>query len=338
LKIILFSSDRQKPGDPMTPARLILILLLFVVCGFFVSGCVSQPAAENRTGITPVSIPAKETPLPKGPAWKYGGVAIEGQYADADVVDLGNGRFRLYYATEPEVPGNKLEVFSAVSDDGMNWEKEPGVRREFSVFPDVVKLPDGRFRMYFQTMGVIKSAVSRDGLSWTDEPGVRIDTENTAGLNLENVAAPSTIRTGDQYIMVYRGTINQRYSADVPNANTQLLLYATSGDGLDFERKGIALDSRNVQFNGLLDGPDLVQWDDGSIRLYLWSYRGVFHTQYEGGSFSKTPQFDYTTQTASGMPFPPDPPCDPTVAKIKNRWYMYYGIHTKGIQYATLDQ
>jgi hypothetical protein len=220
----------------------------------------------------------------------------------------------------------------------MDWKKEDGVRREFSVFPDVVKLPDGRYRMYFQNQGVIKSAISSDGLSFTDEAGVRIDGTNNAGLSLENVAAPTTMKIGDEYVMVYRGTIDQRYSAEVPNNKIQLFLWAASKDGMAFEKKGIALDSRNPVFQGLLDGPELVKWDNGSIRLYFWSYKGIFHTSFKDGSFSQENGFDYTTASNSGMQFPPYPPCDPTLAKINNKWFLYYGIHTKGINYATLEE
>ncbi|MCX9012993.1 MAG: hypothetical protein OIN66_17975 [Candidatus Methanoperedens sp.] len=298
------------------------------------------PATNTMQKTRNTSIPPQSEPeqvKPDLPVWKYGGVGVAGTYADAEIVDLGNGRYRMYYAVEPEVPGNKLEVFSAVSGDGMDWKKEDGVRREFSVFPDVVKLPDGRYRMYFQNQGVIKSAISSDGLSWTEEAGVRIDGTNTAGLKLENVAAPTTMKIGDEYVMVYRGTVNQKYPAEVPNSNMQLFLWAISKDGMVFEKKGIALDSRNSIFQGLLDGPELVRWDDGSIRLYFWSYRGIFHTVFKNGSFSQETGFDYTTASNLGMLFPPDPPCDPTLAKIGNKWFLYYGIHTKGINYATLE-
>src|SRR3989338_10706747 len=114
--------------------------------------------------------------------WTYGGSAIEGNYADSDFVDLGDGKYRMYYAIEPEVPGNQLEVYSATSTDGINWAPESGVRRSFTVFPDVVKLQDGTWRMYFQNAGVIKSATSNDGLNWKDESGTRIDTKNNEGL------------------------------------------------------------------------------------------------------------------------------------------------------------
>lgn len=275
---------------------------------------------------------------PKKPSWKVGGIAIAGKYADAEIVELGNKQYRMYYAVEPEVPGNRLEIFSASSADGINWSAEAGVRREFSAFPDVVRQPDGRFRMYFQSAGVIKSAVSDDGLKWIDEPGVRVDTSNNLGLKLDDVAAPSTLPVDGTYAMVYRGTINQRYAQDVPNSNTQLFFWATSKDGLIFEKKGLALDSRNSIFLGLLDGPELVKWSDGEIRLYFWSYRGIYHTIFQNGTFSQQPEFDFAQATDSRVPFPPNPPSDPTLAKINSTWFLYYGQHTKGIYYATLDE
>lgn len=326
----------------------IILPVAVLLAAIIITGCIENGETVKKPSLEVTPAPTANASIPpqpesgqvkpKVPVWKYGNAAIAGTYADAEIVDLGNGRYRMYYSIEPEVPGNKLEVFSAVSSNGMGWEKEEGVRRDFSVFPDVVKLPDGRYRMYFQNQGVIKSAISSDGLSWTEEAGVRIDGANTAGLSLENVAAPTTMKIGDEYVMVYRGTIDQRYSTEVPNNKIQLFLWATSEDGMSFEKKGIALDSRNSIFQGLLDGPELVKWDNGSIRLYFWSYSGIFHTTFKDGGFSQETEFDYTTASDPGKPFPPDPPGDPTLAKINNKWFLYYGIHTKGIYYATLEE
>ncbi len=265
--------------------------------------------------------------------WEKGGVAIAGNYADADVIELEDDSFRMYYSIEPEVQGNKLEMFSALSSDGINWEKEGGIRKEFSTFPDVVKLDDGSFRIYFQNAGVIKSAVSNNGLNWTDESGTRINNSNNEGLKFENVAAPTTMKIGNEWVMVYRGTIDEKYPEMVPNDNTQLFMWATSSDGKTFDKKGIALDSRTDTFKGLLDGPELVEWDDGSTRLYFWSYSGVFHVTFDGTSFSE-PEFDFTTSTNPLNLFPENPPGDPGLAKINGKWFMYYGQHTEGIFYA----
>lgn len=268
--------------------------------------------------------------------WEAGGVAIKGTYADADIISLDDGTYRMYYSAEPEVENFEGQVYSATSTDGINWVKESGTRKIWATFPSVIPLANGEYRMYFQNAGVIKSALSSDGLTWEDEDGIRIDISNSQGLEFENVAAPTVIYTGDFYLMVYRGTIDERYSQEVPNSNTQLFLWATSEDGIDFEKKGIALDSRNDEFYGLLDGPKLVDWD-GVVRLYFWSYKGIYHVEFENNQFTEEAEFDYTTNTNTENKFYENPPGDPTLMKIENKWFMYYGQHTSGIYYATLD-
>ncbi len=271
--------------------------------------------------------------------WQEERVVIQGRYADAEVVDLGNGQYRIYYSIEPEVPGNKLEVYSAVSADGINWEKESGIRKIFATFPDVVKLPDRKFRMYFQNAGVIKSAVSSDGLKWTDEPGIRI-TKKEPGFYLENVGAQGTVRLDDDtYVMLYRGTINEPYktSEKLPNKDIHIYFWATSKDGLNFEKKGLAIDSRNETLLGAADGAEWVEWDapgQTELRVYFWSYAGVYYVIYKNGTFSE-PVFEFTNNKNPMVKFPPNPPADPTLAKINGAWFIYYGQHEKGIYYTT---
>ena len=294
--------------------RGIIILVVFSL--LFLNGCAKQ---ENSA---------------KTQSWVFGGIAIPGTYADAEIVELENGVYRMYYSIEPEVPGNKLEMFSSTSSDGIIWEKEDGIRKEFATFPDIVKLQDGKFRIYFQNAGIIKSAASDDGLIWRDEIGNRIDNLES-GFNIENVRAPTTMQLDDRtYIIVYSGAINQRYAQDVPNSITTLFFYAVSKDGINFEKRGVALDSRNSKFKGWIDGPEWIKWDD-EIRLYFWSYKGIYHITYKNGSFSKGAVFDYTTDASK--PFPENPPGDPTLAKINSKWFMYYGQHTKGIYYAVFQ-
>ncbi|MDO8339819.1 MAG: hypothetical protein Q7T16_04135 [Candidatus Burarchaeum sp.] len=306
----------------------------------------AQPAQEPEStepaeAELPEALPQQPEPAepepepPPAPQWQAGGIAIAGTYADADVVDLGNGNYRMYYSLEPEAAGFNGQVYSAVSSDGISWTQEAGTRKESATFPSVIKLPDGRYRMYFQNAGVIKSAISSDGLTWQDEPGTRMGTENGLGLNFRNVLAPTVINAGSEYIMVYAGAIDERYSAEmVPNSETHVLLWATSQDGLTFEKKGMAADSRNSVFKGWLDGPEWVEWD-GGLRLYFWSYAGIYHITYQKGEFSEDAAFDFTTPSDNPMArFPENPPGDPTLAKIQGTWFMYYGQHTKGIFYA----
>lgn len=271
-------------------------------------------------------------------SWQTGAVAISGNYADADAVNLGNGKYRMYYSIEPEVTGNQLEMYSATSTDGIKWTQENGTRKTFATFPSVLKLPDGKWRLYFQNSGVIKSALSSDGLNWNDEDGTRMDGANSLGLKFDNVAAPTVERLSDgSYLMVYRGLIDSAYSNETPNKNTQLFLWAVSKDGLDWTKKGIAIDSRNSTLQGLVDGPEIVpKWDDGTVKLFFWSYSGVYESTYTDGKFSQ-PALVYRGQNTNAQnKFPMNPPGDPTLLKVNDTWYMYYGQHTKGIYSAIL--
>ncbi len=308
-------------------AILITVFIFGAACTRTKTG--DQLENQNQNS-TPSSV------SPSGNTWQDQGVVIPGQFADAEIVALGNGRYRLYHAAEPDSPDFQGQVYSSISSDGMNWVKEEGIRKTQAVFFDVVQLPDGRYRTYFQNAQAIKSAISDDGLTWTDEPGIRID-KNEPGYVLDNVGAQSTYRLPDNtYIMVYRGMINQPYETaeKIPNATTQIYFWAVSEDGLNFEKKGLAIDSRNETLYGLADGAEWVNWDDDELRLYFWSYAGIYHSVYANHTFLR-PVFDWTNNKDSRVKFAPDPPCDPTILKINSRWYMYYGQHSRGIYYAT---
>lgn len=270
--------------------------------------------------------------------WQEGGVAIAGKYADAEVVDLGDGQYRMYYAAEPEIQGFNAQLYSAISSDGLAWTEE-GEFRQGATFPDVVKLSDGRFRMYFQNSQVIKSAISSDGLNWTDETGTRVDKAEDGFPQLHSVGAPTTVQLDDgSYLMVYAATIeNEKYNANVPNNKIQFFFYAVSTDGLTWQKKGMAFDSRNETLEGLADGPEFAKWSDGALRLYFWSYRGIYYSTYGSGSFDSPVLTFRGPNIDESKMYSPNPPSDPTLIKIKDIWYMYYGQHEKGIYFATLS-
>jgi len=294
----------------------------------------STPTATNTT-TTAVTAATPTASLTKKITWKVGGVAVTGTYADADTVKLADNNYRMYYSIQPEVKGNNFEVYSATSTDGVTWKPESGVRKTMATFPDVVKLTDGTFRMYFQSAGVLKSASSTDGLTWKDEAGTRIDKTNDLSLTFDNVAAPTVLLQSDgTFLMVYRGTINQQYSGEVtPNKNTQLLLWATSPDGLVWTKKGLAIDSRSTPLYGLADGPELFINDDGVIKLSFWTYTGVYWSTVSGSSFSTPEKVFALAESTPNNKFPAMTAGDPTYAQLNGVWYMYYG-QQDGINYA----
>ena len=107
-----------------------------------------------------------------------------------NVIRLPGGGFRLYYTglgPDRTVPDCIGYILSASSRDAVTWVKDPGVRVDvfpphaalWTLCPDVIPLPDGRYRMYFEARSpdqptVILSAVSDDGLAFTVEPGIRV--------------------------------------------------------------------------------------------------------------------------------------------------------------------
>ena len=305
---------------------LLVVVVLAVVGG--VGYKVMKSKKEDKPAVTTSTETTEE--------WAYVDMAVEGEFADADVVQTSDTTWRLYYATQPEVVGNNFEIYSATSSDGKTWTEESGTRKTMATFPEVIKLKDGRYRMYFQSAGVIKSAISEDGLSFVDEAGTRIDKTNSVDLTFDNVAAPTIMQDeDDRFVMVYRGTINERYAENTPNPTTQLFMWATSDDGLSFTKQGIAVDSRDATLNGQLDGPDIVLWDDGDYRIFATTYTGVYEFTFDGTAFTNPTLALAGEAKQTDMGFSGAPPGDPTVAKIGDTWFMYYG-KTTGIAYATL--
>ena len=116
------------------------------------------------------------------------------------VVRIPSGGFRLFYtAVGPAKPFPACQgyLLSAVSDDGIIFYPEPGIRlaprpelpqmslRVLS--PTITSIADGGWRMYFESRGaadhptVIGSAVSSDLLSWELEDGIRLQDPGGVG-------------------------------------------------------------------------------------------------------------------------------------------------------------
>tara|TARA_Y100001934_G_C12100461_1_gene653681 strand:+ start:26 stop:835 length:810 start_codon:yes stop_codon:yes gene_type:complete len=118
-------------------------------------------------------------------------------------LDGGGPRYRLYASASPFPDGapyagayNDHHIVSAVSDDGLHFELEDGVRvaqdrdlEAFSVYaPEVLRLAAGGYRMYYagwlaapevaagsKYHGRIFSAFSDDGVDWRKDPDICID-------------------------------------------------------------------------------------------------------------------------------------------------------------------
>ncbi len=115
------------------------------------------------------------------------------------VVRRPEGGFRLFYtAIGPAKPFTACQgyILSAVSDDGLHFEPEPGIRlapdpdvphrSRRLLAPSITPCPGG-WRMYVESRGtadrpvVIGSAFSEDMLAWTFEDGIRLQRPGGGG-------------------------------------------------------------------------------------------------------------------------------------------------------------
>lgn len=332
------STNQTPPKHRGNLIWILLVLLVIVAIGllFWRSHTTYQPNTVAQTTVGPTAQTASN--------WKYGGVASSDPYgADPDVVKLSGGRYRMYTGELPDAPANGHAIISAISTDGKTWQPESGARIPNASFPDVIQLKDGSWRMYFQRGDVIASATSSDGLTWTEDPRVKIGSANDLGLTFYQVGAPSTMIQDDgTYTMVYAGYINHKYSGDVPNQDTHVLLWATSSDGVTWTKRGMAVDSRNATYQGWLDGPDWSKWSTG-WKLFYWSYDGIYAATFDGKSFGPG-QLQFQGQFPNTDPlakFIPNPPGDPSLIQIGTTWFMYYDSfkdNKDAVYYATLPQ
>ena len=174
------------------------------------------------------------TPEPGVRLTPQAGGAGEYRVVSPEVVPVSgdSGRWRMYFecCAGPQAAGSTLR--SAVSEDGLAWVVEDGVRLGGAGSynsPRVVYLDDGRCRLYCGTRAEgIASAVSEDGgLTFAREEGMRIRPE--PGYDALTAFAPEVLQLpGGDYRLYYAG-----YSA----SNCAYVLSALSADGLAWHKE-----------------------------------------------------------------------------------------------------
>ncbi len=238
----------------------VIALTVFILAGYFVSiagcggggGSSSQGySGENSGGSSNVPSPSPSPTATVSETWILKGLALGQAIGNEtqnvfmpDVLRLDSGSYRMFYGHLSAV-GNSIKY--AESADGINWTVKGTVLqgasnpadREYQISgPSVVKLADGRYRMYYQASPqssinempklYVRSAISDDGINFTKE-GVVID------ISAYNPGAYFSLAGHGTYFITANGIYVGIFSGNAQGYTGPSSLYmGTSADGLTF--------------------------------------------------------------------------------------------------------
>jgi hypothetical protein len=174
---------------------------------------------------------------------------------DPFVLPMPGGLFRAY------IPSEQEGIISALSNDGLTFTRENGIRIGFGSggMPGALLLPDNRVRLFLNGshdgQDGIFSMISDDGLNFTSEGGMRILAP--AGF-IVNDAQPMRLLDGS-YLMLYQMLDAKDMDQPAPWTYTELRL-ATSGDALNW-----TVDPRVIGYGGT---SCIVETADGTLFIY----------------------------------------------------------------------
>jgi len=188
--------------------------------------------------------------------------------SDPAPVKLKDGRVRMYYkgATGGGGPGQAVHsVFSAVSTDGLRFEKE-GIRIDsqktpdggWASVPEAILLPDGRVRIYYVSDGAdvghgIVSSISEDGLNFAREGPV-----------LPGFVDPAAIRLASGEYLMLAVAFPVSSKGKLTDARPGIYSF-TSKDGVNFTNRQSVLSGENN-----ID-PAIIEVNTGTYRVYYWN-------------------------------------------------------------------
>ncbi len=262
--------------------------------------------------------------------WQTEGVVFsDPAIQNVEVVPLSNGQYRMYFDASTEIK-------SAISSDGKSFTLESGVRLP-GTMPAIVKLTDGRYRMYYQTqengIGVFKSALSTDGLKWSTESGTRLTPGGTD--DPDNIAHPTVLSLpSGGYRMYYDGEVRQ-----TEQEYTWRILSATSPDGLTWTKdSGIRINVKEPPLSAdLVWGAHAEYYDLTQTYQLYFSVQspdkkdGIYlATSSDGLLFTVSDQPQLAPDT-EGSQFQ-----DPFVLNLSEGKRMFYQVRGGGIYSAVL--
>jgi hypothetical protein len=205
---------------------------------------------------------------PGGSGWTEEGLAIDnGWYWNPEVVQLDDGSYRMYVEDHGDDGSSLIGIIALSSSDGFNWSYE-GIVMAAASHPGVIKLSDGRWKLYYQCGEGICSAISNDGLTFEQEDGVRL--ESDVSLEGANVRHPCIVSLPEDGYRVY-------YDTDAEDGAFIRIWSAYSEDGLNFTRDGLNIDLTSYRddwptnFYAHSSKPEVIKTPDGKWRMFFAS-------------------------------------------------------------------
>lgn len=232
------------------------------------------------------------------------------------VLPLEKGTYRMYFHGSTQ--NGKAwtgSIYSAHSIDGLAWDHEDGCRIKGGVTPDmrharspsVLRLEDGRLRMYYARIGdngvgAIFSAISLNGLDWTDEDDARLCREAMRGVD--------TIH--DCSAVVFEDGVRLYFS--VTEKGTTHIRSAFSSDGINFLMdEGIRIESGVPGRMVAANNPHVVAMPNGLTMFFrgadrlaldntLYSANSQDGLHWETSSMVLSPRMDRFERHGLGFP------------------------------------
>ena len=217
--------------------------------------------------------------------------------ADVSGVQLSNGTIRAYVFAQNQgiviAESTDGKIFTKVGN-AFGGDKGQGM-------PRVVKLSDGKFRMYNMASGGISCSISSDGLNFTVEKADCISSSSYAGA--------SNGLTGAGIVKLANGTY-RAYFSDMVKAGTgpdpHQVYSATSTDGLTWiADSGIRVGPGATSITRSAEHPAAVVHADGSITLFYFDNEARPGKDSSGKQNMAMGQMGlwYSTSTDGGLTF-----------------------------------
>lgn len=189
--------------------------------------------------------------------------------SNPSVLRIKEGDWIMVYEEQPQLPpgaekgpgpGSQRNLLLATSTDGKSFVKVGLIidsSKEdnfFASVPKLVKLPDGKIRMYYVSEGnKIASATSDDGKTWVREKGFRLE---------DSAVDPDPILKiccgGHQSWVMYFATLE---------GDNNKFYKATSEDGISWKKGEIVLKPESEK--GAIIDPDVIEISPGKWRMFF---------------------------------------------------------------------